>query len=81
MAQIEMDAVEAMLTLEAVQREALNELIASARRGPKGEDAEIRSKVLQRVASRIADTFLPEPVSLDEMRRQHRLDEAELGIA
>jgi hypothetical protein len=78
---IEMDTVEAMLTLEAVQREALNELIASARRGPKGEDAEIRSKVLQRVASRIADTFLPEPVSLDEMRRQHRLDEAELGIA
>jgi hypothetical protein len=81
MAQIEMDAVEAMLTLEAVQREALNELIASARRGPKGEDAEIRSKVLQRVASRIADEFIPEPISLDEMRRQHRLDEAELGIA
>jgi hypothetical protein len=81
MAQIEMDAVEAMLTLEAVQREALNELIASAKHGPAGEAAEIRSKVLQRVASRIADTFLPEPISLDEMRRQHRLDEAELGIA
>jgi hypothetical protein len=75
------DAVEAFLVMEAVQAAAMNELIASAQRGPKGEDAEIRSKVLQRVASRIADTFLPEPVSLDEMRRQHRLDEAELGIA
>jgi hypothetical protein len=81
MAHIEMDSVEAYLTLAAVQDRATEELIASARRGPKGEDAEIRSKVLQRVASRIADTFLPEPVSLDEMRRQHRLDEAELGIA
>ena len=62
MAHIEMDAVEAMLTLEAVQREALNELIASSQRGPEGENAEIRSKVLQRVASRIADEFLePDP--------------------
>ena len=62
MAMIEMDAVEAMATLEAVQREALNELIASSQRGPEGENAEIRSKVLQRVASRIADEFLePDP--------------------
>ena len=81
MAMIEMDAVEAMATLEAVQREALNELIASSQRGPEGENAEIRSKVLQRVASRIADEFIPEPTSLAEMRRQHRLDEAELGLA
>lgn len=76
MAQIEMDAVEAMATLEAVQREALNELIASAQRGAEGEYAEIRSKVLQRVASRIADEFIPE-----DPRWEHRLEEAEVGLA
>jgi hypothetical protein len=74
MAQIEMDTVEAYLTLEAVQREALNELIASAQRGPAGEAAEIRSKVLQRVASRIADEFIPDP------RRVILEDEIEFGI-
>ena len=77
MAQIEMDAVEAMATLEAVQREALNELIASAQPGSKGEHAEVRSKVLQRVASRIADTFIPEPVDL---RREDLIDEIALGL-
>jgi hypothetical protein len=77
MAQIEMDPVEAMATLEAVQREALNELIASAQHGPKGEHAELRSKVLQRVASRIADTLIPEPVDL---RREDLIDEIALGL-
>jgi hypothetical protein len=75
MAHIEMDPVEAYLTLAAVQDRATEELIASARRGPEGEAAEIRSKVLQRVASRIADTLIPDP------RWEHRLEEAELGLA
>jgi hypothetical protein len=57
-----------------VQAAAMNELIASAQRGPKGEDAEIRSKVLQRVASRIADEFIPDP------RRVILEDEIEFGI-
>jgi hypothetical protein len=68
------DAVEAFLVMEAVQAAAMNELIASAQRGPKGEDAEIRSKVLQRVASRIADEFIPDP------RRVILEDEIEFGI-
>jgi hypothetical protein len=74
MAHIEMDSVEAYLTLAAVQDRATEELIASARRGPEGEAAEIRSKVLQRVASRIADEFIPDP------RRVILEDEIEFGI-
>jgi hypothetical protein len=68
------DAVEAFLVMEAVQAAAMNELIASAKRGPEGEAAEIRSKVLQRVASRIADEFIPDP------RRVILEDEIEFGI-
>lgn len=80
MAQIDMDSVEAMLTLGAVQDAAMTEFIASAKRGPEGEAAEVRSKVLQRVASRLADTFLTEP-TLAEMRWENRREEAELGLA
>jgi hypothetical protein len=74
MAQIEMDTHEAYLAMEAVQAAALTELFASAQKGPAGESAEVRSKVLQRVASRIADTFI-------DPRHEHRLEEAELGLA
>lgn len=73
------DSVEAYLVMEAVQSAALDELIASAAKGPAGEYAEVRSKVLQRVASRIAEAFIPETTV--DLRWQHRLEEAELGLA
>lgn len=70
------DPVEAMAVLEAVTDHAMDWLIASAERGPKGDFAELRSKVLQRVATRIADTFIPE-----DPRRVILEDEIEFGLA
>ena len=51
-------------------------LIASAKKGPAGEHAEVCSQVLQRVATRLADIFIPE-----DPRRDILEDEIEFGIA
>lgn len=81
--QIDLDSVEAFVVLEAVQDHAMDWLIASAKKGPQGEYAEVRSKVLQRVATRIADVFIPEPVGHDDSDPRRRIleDEIEFGIA
>lgn len=76
------DPVEAHLVLAAVTNAKLDHLIKSAQRGPMGEYSDVCAKVLGRVERRIVDTFIPEPKqTLEEMRWQHRLDEAEMGLA
>lgn len=78
---IELDPVEAHLVLGAISLEQSAETLRAAkRRGESGEAASIRASVLNRVAERIVDQLMPDPKA-DEMRWQHRLEEAELGIA
>lgn len=81
MIKIELDSHEAHLLIAPLtDYVAQDEAEAARTKGEESEYAGLRAQVRKRVLDQIVDGLIPDPTK-DEMRWQHRLEEARLGIA